>query len=209
MTYRIGLRSLVVLVVLVVVCFASGIAHSQVRVKGYTRKNGTYVAPHYRSRPDGNFSNNWSTKGNINPYTGKEGTRITPPTSYDGYPSGGSYSSGSFRATYVPDYGSTDWFDNPYYTGPIPNLRTPTNPTEKRVRQIAAIDYHGIGFSTTQQQFLRRFPDATLSAPRDPSGVISYAIDDIDGKRDSIYFQFLGDEFPSSAPHGRPRLVLR
>jgi len=46
-----------------------------VSVKGYTRKDGTYVQPHYRSAPDGNFNNNWSTKGNVNPYTGKEGTK--------------------------------------------------------------------------------------------------------------------------------------
>src|SRR5258706_4915324 len=50
-----------------------------VSVRGYTKKDGTYVAPHQRSAPDGNFDNNWSTKGNVNPYTGEEGTRVTPP----------------------------------------------------------------------------------------------------------------------------------
>ena len=53
-----------------------------VSVRGYTRSNGTYVAPHYRSSPDGNFSNNWSTKGNINPYTGEEGTLNYKQTTY-------------------------------------------------------------------------------------------------------------------------------
>jgi hypothetical protein len=43
-------------------------------VKGYYRKDGTYVAPHQRTNPDSSTSNNWSTKGNVNPYTGKEGT---------------------------------------------------------------------------------------------------------------------------------------
>jgi hypothetical protein len=56
-----------------------------VSVRGYYRSNGTYVAPHYRSDPDGNFNNNWSTKGNINPFTGKEGTKVTPPSSYSEY----------------------------------------------------------------------------------------------------------------------------
>lgn len=42
-------------------------------VNGYRRKDGTYVRPHYRSTPDNSFSNNWSTKGNTNPYTGKPG----------------------------------------------------------------------------------------------------------------------------------------
>ncbi len=60
--------------------FAKGSGGS-VHVKGYTRKDGTYVAPHYRSAPDGTKSNNWSTKGNVNPYTGKAGTKSadTPP----------------------------------------------------------------------------------------------------------------------------------
>jgi len=46
-----------------------------VYVRGYWRSDGTYVRPHYRSHPDGNVFNNWSTKGNINPYTGEMGTR--------------------------------------------------------------------------------------------------------------------------------------
>jgi hypothetical protein len=50
-------------------------ADAQVRVRGYTRKDGTYVAPHYRSSPDGRVDNNWSTRGNVNPYTGQEGSR--------------------------------------------------------------------------------------------------------------------------------------
>ena len=55
---------------------------ADVYVNPYFKKNGTYVQGHYRSNPDGNFYNNWSTKGNINPYTGSYGTRITPPRSY-------------------------------------------------------------------------------------------------------------------------------
>jgi hypothetical protein len=57
----------------------TGSSHSSTSVRGYTRKDGTYVAPHQRSKPDGDFKNNWSTKGNQNPYTGKEGTRQSPP----------------------------------------------------------------------------------------------------------------------------------
>ena len=45
-----------------------------VAVRGYYRSNGTYVPPHYRSAPDGSVYNNYSTKGNQNPYTGKSGT---------------------------------------------------------------------------------------------------------------------------------------
>ena len=53
----------------------SVVSIAQVRVKGYYKKNGTYVQPHVRSSPDRSVSNNWSTKGNTNPYTGTEGTK--------------------------------------------------------------------------------------------------------------------------------------
>ena len=64
-----------------------------VRVRGFTRKDGTYVQPHYRSSPDSSFYNNWSTKGNVNPYTGKSGTKGAPPLSVPllSVPSSGSY----------------------------------------------------------------------------------------------------------------------
>ena len=54
---------------------------AQVRVKGYTRKDGTYVAPSYRSRPNSTATDNYSTKGNTNPYTGKAGTKDPYSTS--------------------------------------------------------------------------------------------------------------------------------
>ena len=49
--------------------------NSSVDVSGYTRSNGSYVNSYERSSPDNTTSNNWSTKGNINPYTGQEGTK--------------------------------------------------------------------------------------------------------------------------------------
>lgn len=52
---------------------------SQVRVRGYYRKDGTYVRPHVRTRPDGNPYNNYSFPGNYNPNTG-EITRGNPET---------------------------------------------------------------------------------------------------------------------------------
>jgi hypothetical protein len=62
-----------------------------VSVKGHFRKDGTYVQPHMRSSPDSSFNNNWSTSPNVNPYTGKEGTR--QPRLYDG---GGSNSGSDY-----------------------------------------------------------------------------------------------------------------
>ena len=70
---------------LIFVLTSFGISFGQnVHVKGYTKKDGTYVQPHYRSRPDGNVFNNWSTKGNTNPYTGKRGT-VDPYKSSRGF----------------------------------------------------------------------------------------------------------------------------
>jgi len=45
-------------------------------VSGYTKRStGTYVMPHQRTAPDSNRYNNWSTQGNVNPYTGKKGSK--------------------------------------------------------------------------------------------------------------------------------------
>jgi hypothetical protein len=44
-------------------------------VRGHTTKNGTYVAPHYQTNPNDTKSDNWSTKGNVNPITGQPGTK--------------------------------------------------------------------------------------------------------------------------------------
>ncbi len=84
-------------------------AAGAVHVRGYTTKNGTYVAPHYRSAPDGNFYNNWSTKGNVNPYTGQEGTKVTPPKSsvWANIPSSSGASSVNNSEALVPKLGDS------------------------------------------------------------------------------------------------------
>jgi len=46
-----------------------------VHVRGYITKRGTYVAPHHATNPNHTKRDNWSTKGNTNPHTGKEGTK--------------------------------------------------------------------------------------------------------------------------------------
>jgi hypothetical protein len=50
-------------------------AHADKYVAGYTKSNGTYIAPHARSSADSSYNNNWTVKGNTNPYTGQSGTR--------------------------------------------------------------------------------------------------------------------------------------
>jgi len=58
----------------------SSFAHADTWVNGYMKSNGTYVPGHYRSSSDSTINNNWSTQGNVNPYTGKIDTRN--PSSY-------------------------------------------------------------------------------------------------------------------------------
>ncbi len=48
-------------------------------VRGHVTKQGVYVPPHQRTTPDKTINNNWSTKPNTNPYTGKEGSKTEPP----------------------------------------------------------------------------------------------------------------------------------
>lgn len=42
---------------------------------GYTRSNGTYVAPYVATNPNGTQRDNFGTSGNMNPYTGSAGHR--------------------------------------------------------------------------------------------------------------------------------------
>lgn len=44
-------------------------------VSGHVTKNGTYVQPHHATNRDSTKANNYSQKGNVNLYTGKEGTK--------------------------------------------------------------------------------------------------------------------------------------
>lgn len=48
-------------------------------VKGYTKTDGTQVKGHYRTTPNKTINDNYTTKPNVNPYTGKPGT-ISPKT---------------------------------------------------------------------------------------------------------------------------------
>jgi len=58
-------------------------------VDGYVRRDGTYVAPHYRSEANGYRYDNYSSQGNTNPYTGERGYQrneySNPPAYNQGY----------------------------------------------------------------------------------------------------------------------------
>jgi hypothetical protein len=64
------------LVVVFLVLFASSTKVEAVtRVRGYYRSNGTYVQSYYRTSPNSYRYDNYSYRGNYNPYTGRTGTR--------------------------------------------------------------------------------------------------------------------------------------
>lgn len=44
-------------------------------VQPHLNNNGSYTSGHYSSNPNHTQTDNWSTQGNVNPYTGQVGTR--------------------------------------------------------------------------------------------------------------------------------------
>lgn len=61
----------------IAILFAAAFAVSawaQTYVKPYVKRDGTYVEGHMRSNPNSTRQDNYSTQGNVNPYTGKDGT---------------------------------------------------------------------------------------------------------------------------------------
>ena len=92
-----------------------------VHVRGYYRKNGTYVAPHYRSAPNSSVRDNWSYKGNINPHTGKKGTNYYRNNPTSGY--------------YTPSYKAPSY--KPYKT---PSFNFLDNSKVKRQKNIYPLD---------------------------------------------------------------------
>jgi hypothetical protein len=75
------MRRVVIAAVLVVALLASGAAVPPealacgTYVSGYYRADGTYVSGHYRTCPNSTTWDNWTTRGNTNPYTGEPGYR--------------------------------------------------------------------------------------------------------------------------------------
>jgi len=77
-------------------------------VNGYCRKDGTCVQGYFRSSPNSTTTDNYSSQGNTNPYTGTTGTR---PNDYT--PGAANYGSGQTIYTgpkggqyYINEYGN-------------------------------------------------------------------------------------------------------
>lgn len=68
------MKAALVMIVAAVAATAAVAAGSHSK-KGYIKKDGTYVAPSHAMNPNKSKADNYSSKGNTNPYTGKEGTK--------------------------------------------------------------------------------------------------------------------------------------
>lgn len=69
-----------ILLVLFLICFTQAAFASY--TKGYFKSNGTYVHGYHKTSPNHTKLDNYSTKGNFNPYTGKTGT-VNSYTNYN------------------------------------------------------------------------------------------------------------------------------
>jgi hypothetical protein len=72
--------------ILILLAAFSGQVFADNYVRGYTRSDGTYVQPHYRSEPNQYKYDNYSSQGNSNPHTGTLGTQrneYSNPPSYN------------------------------------------------------------------------------------------------------------------------------
>lgn len=68
------MRSIVIVGMLAVLPIASASAQRTVTVRGHVNRDGTYVPPHVRTAPNATRTDNWSSRPNVNPYTGETGT---------------------------------------------------------------------------------------------------------------------------------------
>ena len=64
-----------IFLLLPILLFVNTSSFANKHVKGYTKRDGTYVAPHHRSDPNRTQRDNYSSKPNVNPYNGKRGTK--------------------------------------------------------------------------------------------------------------------------------------
>lgn len=73
------MKKITVLLLITIGLLSFSVAEARtVSVKGYYKPStGRYVAPSYRTSPNRSRLDNFSTKGNYNPYTGKNG-KVSP-----------------------------------------------------------------------------------------------------------------------------------
>ena len=90
-----------------VASFIALTAFADTYVNGYYKKDGTYVQGYFKTSPNSTTTDNYSSQGNTNPYTGKGGSRANDYT-----PEAGNYGGGQPIFTgpkggqyYINEYG--------------------------------------------------------------------------------------------------------
>jgi hypothetical protein len=58
-----------------ILALGTSAAFAQTYVNPHVRRDGTFVEGHFRTAPDRNPYNNYSSQGNFNPYSGTPGRR--------------------------------------------------------------------------------------------------------------------------------------
>jgi hypothetical protein len=93
--------------------FVSSLVNADTWVNGYVKRDGTYVEGHYRQDSNSTNRDNYSTQGNVNPYSGDSGSRARDYSSealnygegrtiHTGPRGGQFYYNDSGRKVYVP-----------------------------------------------------------------------------------------------------------
>ena len=72
--------------ILLAMILAAPLVSADQYVRGHLRSNGTYVQGYHRSSPNGTRLDNYSTQGNVNPYTGQSGSRPAYGSGYQPRP---------------------------------------------------------------------------------------------------------------------------
>lgn len=128
--------------------------YSQVAVKGYYRKNGTYVQPHVRTAPNSTVTDNYSYRGNYNPNTEYTTTssRSSSPTTYNYY--NNSSSTSNYDKEWVNGYYRAD---GTYVSGYYRTKRATTNTSSNN----SSYSYSGNSSSNNYNRSTKKYVNTT------------------------------------------------
>ncbi|MDR0476635.1 MAG: hypothetical protein LBH14_01660 [Desulfobulbaceae bacterium] len=70
------MKRIIIAVAAITTLFLATQAMADEYVPGYTKENGTQVQGYHRTNPNYTQYDNYSTKGNRNPYTGEKGIKV-------------------------------------------------------------------------------------------------------------------------------------
>ena len=96
-----------IFLIIVIALLSVPISFAQTWVDGYYKKDGTYVPGHFKSNSNSTTFDNYSTKGNVNPFTGEKGYKEPYSTSkkYNSF----DYNSYDYNLNNNKNKSSYDW----------------------------------------------------------------------------------------------------